>query len=496
MDTSLTFASNRLFDTFRTVERAGKQWLVVNGVPLVEGVLNGRFVPADEFGSFVNDWNDIPVVLPHPKRNGGSARVPDPDVPVVGRFYNAKMDGNRLVGEYWLDKALLESLRDNDGNQDAGLVLERIDNKQEVETSTGYWSESVPRSGNFKGRKYSYVDQKIHPDHIALLTQEAGACSLADGCGMNRNNQMVWNGGEGSGNFGHSGRPGKVGGSSSKKIGSVDSSKRFLSDLEKTINSYEDHGVDVSLGTKTDTHYRYIVKTTSPTILRRLEGKLKRRIAKGGLAELEHIGPQSFQLLVPIEKIESSYKENVMKIIFSDEMYQNAVDGTYEKRMSDIQMAFDETMRLRDKRASELGSETDVPVSNYWIEGTKDTYVIARKGAELFKVGYTYNESNGKVFFDDESEWVPVIKEERYIEKMAQNVTGSLPAEGKTLWESVYEENKDKGEERAAQIAWGAVRKAGWEKDKDGKWHKKSTKQNQQDLEGLAVALLLLESAS
>jgi hypothetical protein len=366
MDTSLTFTSNRLFDTFRTVERAGKQWLVVNGVPLVEGVLNGRFVPADEFGSFVNDWNDIPVVLPHPKRNGGSARVPDPDVPVVGRFYNAKMDGNRLVGEYWLDKALLESLRDNDGNQDAGLVLERIDNKQEVETSTGYWSESVPRSGNFKGRKYSYVDQKIHPDHIALLTQEAGACSLADGCGMNRNRAM----------------------------------------------------------------------------------------------------------------------------------YQNAVDGTYEKRMSDIQMAFDETMRLRDKRASKLGSETDVPVSNYWIEGTKDTFVIARKGSELFKVGYTYNESNGKVFFDDESEWVPVIKEERYVERIVQNVTGSLPAEGKTLWESVYEENKDKGEERAAQIAWGAVRKAGWEKDKDGKWHKKSTKQNQQDLEGLAVALSLLESAS
>jgi len=353
MDTSLTFATNRLFDTFRTVERAGREFLVVNGVPLVEGGLNGRFVPVNEFGSFVNDWNDIPVVLPHPKRNGGSARVPDPDVPVIGRFYNAKLDGNRLVGEYWLDKQMLE-------NTSEGLeIMDLISRQKPIETSTGYWSESVPQAGNFNGRDYRYVDQKIHPDHIALLTQEPGACSLEDGCGMNRN---------------------------------------------------------------------------------------------------------------------------------------SSVDGSFEKRLNDIQTAFSETMRIRDKRASELGSETVVP-SEYWIEATKDEYVIARRGTDLYKIGYTYNDMNGKVYFVDEPEWVPVIKEERYIEKaIMQNVTGSLPAAGKKLWESVYEENKDKGEEKAAQIAWGAVKRAGWEKGTDGKWMKSQPKQNQQDLEGLAVALLFAET--
>jgi len=356
------------------------------------------------------------------------------------------------------------SLRDNENNQDAALVLERIDNSQEVETSTGYWSESVPQAGNFNGRDYSYVDQKIHPDHIALLTQEAGACSLADGCGLNRN---------------------------------------------------------------------------------------------------------------------------------------SASPGTYEKRLDDIRQGFTDLMRVRDKRASELGSETTVPVESY-VEETTDTHVFVRRGNDYFQVGYTYNPASGKVYFDDEPEWIPVIKDTRYVHKVAQNhygpgphkdgspqsvhggkgagsksaststtgkaggvslpkstrevyrglkersdlsaselskkgsrflglqldtlrsarsdltaflsesygreevmkgnypdeynkvfdtlesfeeklikarslkvnVTGSLPAEGKDLWESVYQKAKEEhDEEKAAKIAWGAVKRAGW-KEEDGKWMK------------------------
>jgi len=181
MSNTLTFASNQLFDTFRTVEQGGKEFLVVKGVPLVEGVLNGRFVSADEFGTFTNDWNDVPVVLRHPKKNGGSARVPATDVPVVGRFYNAKMDGQRLVGEYWLDKGMLE-------NSEEGLhLLDLISGRHPIETSTGYWSESIPQTGKYNDRSYGLVDRNIHPDHIALLPDEIGACSLADGCGLNRN---------------------------------------------------------------------------------------------------------------------------------------------------------------------------------------------------------------------------------------------------------------------------------------------------------------------
>jgi len=184
----LSIRDNSLFGTFREVEGGGRIWLVVNGVPLKETVLNGRFMPADEFSAFANDWNDIPIVLRHPKQNGGSARVVSPDVPLVGRFYNASIDGKRLVGEYWLDKRILES-----AGADGEIILNRISKNLPIETSTGYWSESIPETGKFNGVDYSSVDRNIHPDHIALLPDEIGACSIEDGCGMNRNQAMCQN---------------------------------------------------------------------------------------------------------------------------------------------------------------------------------------------------------------------------------------------------------------------------------------------------------------
>lgn len=55
--------------------------------------------------------------------------------------------------------------------------------------------------------------------------------------------------------------------------------------------------------------------------------------------------------------------------------------------------------------------------------------------------------------------------------------TGSLPEEGKKLWEKVFDESKKDSscdEKCAAKKAWAAVKRAGWTKDENGKWHKKS----------------------
>lgn len=54
--------------------------------------------------------------------------------------------------------------------------------------------------------------------------------------------------------------------------------------------------------------------------------------------------------------------------------------------------------------------------------------------------------------------------------------TGTLPESGKKLWEKVYDDSKENGdsEEVAARKAWAAVKNAGWSKDSEGKWHKKS----------------------
>lgn len=52
----------------------------------------------------------------------------------------------------------------------------------------------------------------------------------------------------------------------------------------------------------------------------------------------------------------------------------------------------------------------------------------------------------------------------------------SLPSKAKKLWEQVYNAAKADGddEEKAAKKAYGALKKAGWSKDENGKWTKKS----------------------
>lgn len=174
--------ANSAIRTYREVTSNGKDWLVVSGVPLVEGVLNGRLVTASEFGAFENGWNGVPVVINHPKLNGGSARVPSPDVTVAGAFYNAHVDNaKRLVGDFYLDKLALA--RDPLGQ----VILENIKANRQIEVSTGYYSSSYPEPGVWNDTPYTLVDRDLKPDHIALLIDQEGACSLKDGCGLNRN---------------------------------------------------------------------------------------------------------------------------------------------------------------------------------------------------------------------------------------------------------------------------------------------------------------------
>jgi len=172
------------YETLREIDHDGRTWLVINGVPIVEGVLGQFLVPYEEFGAFPADWNDVPLVLNHPVENNGSARVSSPDVPVIGRFHNAGLDpqGRRLTGEYWLDK--INFLATDDGP----AMYEKMRLGQPIEVSTGYFAPGTQFvNGIFKGKQYTGIHKGIHPDHIAILPSNIGNCSVMDGCGLNRN---------------------------------------------------------------------------------------------------------------------------------------------------------------------------------------------------------------------------------------------------------------------------------------------------------------------
>ena len=68
-------------------------------------------------------------------------------------------------------------------------MVKRKDNSP-IEVSTGYYSASLKEPGMWNDKPYQLVDRNIHADHIAILPNEEGACSLSDGCGLNRNMKL------------------------------------------------------------------------------------------------------------------------------------------------------------------------------------------------------------------------------------------------------------------------------------------------------------------
>ena len=173
-----------LFSTGARMERQGDQeFLVVSGVPLREQVMKTYLVPAEEISKSVRGWNGTPITIYHPTQNNGSANVPDPDVAIIGRFYNAAWDANKrhMRGEYWINVA--EAMKYLEGQ----AIIEGIKQNKTIETSTGYFADDMQVTGNFKGRDYISIHSNLLPDHIAILPRQVGACSVQDGCGVNRN---------------------------------------------------------------------------------------------------------------------------------------------------------------------------------------------------------------------------------------------------------------------------------------------------------------------
>lgn len=162
----------------------GSEHVVVPVVMIVDGVLNGALVTHEEYGRNVQAWNDKPVTVPHPTDGmGGFISAGSPDVissMCVGRVYNAKVDGDKLVAELWLDTAQAERVGRSD-------LLAALESGALSEVSTGYFSYREDAQGEHNGKPYLYIDRDIMPDHLAILPNEVGACSVQDGCGTRPN---------------------------------------------------------------------------------------------------------------------------------------------------------------------------------------------------------------------------------------------------------------------------------------------------------------------
>ncbi len=178
----------------------GKQFLVASMIMLVEGVHEGSegplYYPAKEIKNSVPFWNAKPVVVYHPQSNGKFVSACDPDILTnhgVGLIMNTKVGKveveidkkkvklTALKAEAWIDVERANVVDDR--------IMEAIDNKEMMELSTGLVMNCDGEEGEWKGEDYVATVSNYHPDHLALLPDIQGACSIEDGAGFLRLNE-------------------------------------------------------------------------------------------------------------------------------------------------------------------------------------------------------------------------------------------------------------------------------------------------------------------
>lgn len=179
----LIFQQAQINGDTRTEYMDGREYLVAPAVIIVEGVLNGSYVPAGEIEISTYSWNGRPIPVHHPPI-GNSANEPAIiETQVIGSFFGAQYKNNGLVGEMWFDVAKANKL-----GGDAAATIEAVANGEMIELSTAYWSWQLQQSGEFNGKGYESITSHILPDHVAVLPGDVGACSINDGCGVPRLN--------------------------------------------------------------------------------------------------------------------------------------------------------------------------------------------------------------------------------------------------------------------------------------------------------------------
>jgi len=166
--------------------RDGKS-IVVPGVMALAGVMNRALLPREEIEKSVAAWNGIPLVLRHPMKDGVHVPMATPGANTVqiGYVTNVRLDGLKLRADYCFDSDALTRI------PEGGTLVTRLKSGQMLEQSTAYKHDFITNSGIHKGRAYDGIQRNIEPDHVAILPDQLGACSIFDGCGVLQVNASI-----------------------------------------------------------------------------------------------------------------------------------------------------------------------------------------------------------------------------------------------------------------------------------------------------------------
>lgn len=170
----------------RHVTKGGREYLVAPLTLIVPGVLNGSkgalYYPPEHVKRSAAAWNGTPLVVYHPTGPYGEhLSAGDPGVldrQGVGFLQASSFDG-KLRSEGWFDAERTKQVDPR--------VYQSLVQGKPIELSTGLFTdneEAASGSVDPKGRPYTHIAKGYKPDHLAVLPDQVGACSINDGCGV------------------------------------------------------------------------------------------------------------------------------------------------------------------------------------------------------------------------------------------------------------------------------------------------------------------------
>ncbi|MFY7121718.1 DUF2213 domain-containing protein [Enterobacter cloacae complex sp. SHL021] len=168
----------------------GQEHYVIRGaVPIVDDiVMNGGLYPAEEINNSYQTMEGKLMPLPHPMVDGKYVSANDPRA--INTFHvgawaqNVSKAGDKTVTDVYINKAVAETKPD--GKRLINRLDEMIDgiNTDPIHLSTGLLTNKEKKSGESKGKKYSWIARNMQFDHIAILLDEPGAGTPDEGVGM------------------------------------------------------------------------------------------------------------------------------------------------------------------------------------------------------------------------------------------------------------------------------------------------------------------------
>lgn len=125
-------------------------------------------------------WDSKPVTLGHPTKNKQYVTANSADMlnkSQIGILLNSRWEKGKLRAEAWIYADKAEQLS-------PGLV-DNLQNGTVYEVSLGAFVDTEVSPGEWGEETYDAVVTNIRPDHLAIILDGEGACSIKDGAGIN-----------------------------------------------------------------------------------------------------------------------------------------------------------------------------------------------------------------------------------------------------------------------------------------------------------------------